>query len=283
MTKQIIFIVITFVLLVPTAVFAQEGSRNMMEEYCLKNLQDDPQCENFIPKKIEQNKIEQNKIEPPKASNPFEDFIQFIFQIFQGINPEETMNDVSETIKDTAKEIPQIDEIQTQIEEKYSETLKGIEENQIKLEKEQKISDEKYLKDIASKIHVLINEERTTRGLSPLSWNPTIAKASVNHSDDMANRGYFEHDSPEGRDFTWRYSQVGFTCSISQGNWIYGGAENIMYTEGYYGVDTIAIQSVDGWMDSSGHRANILTPYFKSEGIGVAKSGSEVYVTQNFC
>lgn len=281
--KPVIIIVITFVLLVPTAVFAQEGSRNMMEEYCLKNLQDDPQCENFIPKKIEQNKIEQNKIEPPKASNPFEEFIQFIFQIFQGINPEETMNDVSETIKDTAKEIPQIDEIQTQIEEKYSETLKGIEENQIKLEKEQKISDEKYLKDIASKIHVLINEERTTRGLSPLSWNPTIAKASVNHSDDMANRGYFEHDSPEGRDFTWRYSQVGFTCSISQGNWIYGGAENIMYTEGYYGVDTIAIQSVDGWMDSSGHRANILTPYFKSEGIGVAKSGSEVYVTQNFC
>jgi len=61
------------------------------------------------------------------------------------------------------------------------------------------------------------------------------------------------------------------------------GGENIMYMEGYYGVDSIAIQTVDGWMKSPGHRANILTPYFQNEGIGVAKSGNEIYVTQNFC
>ena len=130
---------------------------------------------------------------------------------------------------------------------------------------------------------MLINEERTSRGLSPLVWNPTIAKAAVNHSNDMAMRGYFKHDSPEGRDFTWRYSQVGFTCAISQGSWIYGGGENIMYMEGYSGVDTIAKQSVKGWMESPGHRENILTTYFKNEDIGVAKSGSKVYATQNFC
>lgn len=95
---------------------------------------------------------------------------------------------------------------------------------------------------------MLINEERTTRGLSSLTWNPTIAKASVNHSNDMADRRYFQHDSPEGHDFTWRYSQVGFTCTISQGSWIYGGGKNIMYMEGYYGVDAVATQSVeDGW------------------------------------
>ena len=283
--KPVVIIALAFVLLVPSMVFAQEGSRNMMEEYCSKNFQDDPQCENYTLKTNEgsNEKSTPLEIKENKSSNPIEDFIQFILEMFQGINPKETVNNVSETMKDVTKEIPQIEEIQTQIEEKYSETLKEIEEEQIKREKEQKISDEKYLKDIASKIHVLINEERTTRGLSPLSWNPTIAKASVNHSNDMANRDYFEHDSPEGRDFTWRYSQVGFTCSITQGNWIYGGAENIMYTEGYYGVDTIATQSVDGWMDSPGHRENILTPYFKSQGIGVAKSGSEVYITQNFC
>jgi uncharacterized protein YkwD len=184
-------------------------------------------------------------------------------------------------VPENAKNV--VTETSDKIQETTSDIVKKLEEDQIQREKEQEIADEEYLQDIASKIHVLINEERTVRGLSSLSWNPTIEKASVNHSNDMANRGYFEHDSPEGRDFTWRYSQVGFTCSISQGNWIYGGAENIMYAEGYYGVDTIAIQSVDGWMDSPGHRENILTPYFKSEGIGVAKSGSEVYVTQNFC
>ena len=57
--KPVIIIAIAFVLLIPTSVFAQEGARNMMEEYCLKNFQDDPQCENYTPKKIEENKSEQ--------------------------------------------------------------------------------------------------------------------------------------------------------------------------------------------------------------------------------
>lgn len=205
----------------------------------------------------------------------------------------QTIQETTETTKkvviDTAdKIVPEpaknvVTETSDKIQETTSGIVKKLEEDQIQRDKEQKIVDEKYLQDIASQIHVLINEERTTRGLSPLTWNPIIAKASVNHSDDMANRGYFQHDSPEGYDFTWRYSQVGFTCAISQGSWIYGGGENIMYMEGYYGVDTIATQSVDGWMESSGHRENILTSYFKSEGIGVAKSDSKIYVTQNFC
>ena len=91
--KPVIIIAIAFVLLIPTSVFAQEGARNMMEEYCLKNFQDDPQCENYTPKKIEENKSEQ-----PKASNPFEEFIQFVLQIFQGINPEETVKDVTKEL-----------------------------------------------------------------------------------------------------------------------------------------------------------------------------------------
>ncbi len=89
----IILLAIAFVLLIPSTIFAQEGSRNMMEEYCLKNLQDDPQCANYTPKKIEQNKIEQNK-----TTNPIDDIIQFILQIFQGFNPEETMKDVTKVI-----------------------------------------------------------------------------------------------------------------------------------------------------------------------------------------
>ena len=222
-------------------------------------------------------------------------FSNGVFEINEK-NLNESMQTIQETtetakkvvIDTTDKVIPEpVKNVVTETSDKIQETTSGIvkklEEDQIQRDKEQKISDEKYLQDIASQIHVLINEERTTRGLSPLTWNPTIAKASVNHSNDMADRGYFQHDSPEGHDFAWRYSQVGFTCAISQGSWIYGGGENIMYMEGYYGVDTVATESVDGWMESSGHRENILTQYFKSEGIGVAKSGGEIYVTQNFC
>jgi hypothetical protein len=107
--KSIIIIAITFVLLIPTSVFAQEGSRNMMEEYCLKNSQDDPQCENYVPKKMEQTKIE-----PPKANNPFEELIQFILQIFQSINP-------GETVKGATKELS-LDSVQNTLEN----TVDGI-------------------------------------------------------------------------------------------------------------------------------------------------------------
>ena len=97
--KPVVIITIAFVLLIPTTVFAQEGSRDMMEEYCLKNLQDDPQCENYVAKKTE-NKVNYDpaKIEENKTSNPIEEFIQFIIQIFQGINPEETVKDVSKEL-----------------------------------------------------------------------------------------------------------------------------------------------------------------------------------------
>jgi len=49
--------------------------------------------------------------------------------------------------------------------------------------------------------------------------------------------------------------------------------------------EEIARSTVDGWMDSQGHRKNILTPYYTSEGIGVDISWSDhrVYITQNFC
>jgi uncharacterized protein YkwD len=45
----------------------------------------------------------------------------------------------------------------------------------------------------------------------------------------------------------------------------------------------LATETVNGWMNSPGHRINILTPHFQSEGIGVSISGNQVYLTQNFC
>ena len=190
---------------------------------------------------------------------------------------------LEKSIDSIIDEVPQIDKLQTKIEEITEGIVKRIEEEQIKVENEQRISDEKYIQDITTKVHELINEERASHGLRSLSWNAKLAQASLNHSTDMAKREYFEHDSPEGHDFSWRYSQVGFNCAVTQGNLIYGGGENIMYLDGYYGVDTIASETVEGWMNSPGHRANILTSYFQSEGIGVGISYNEVYVTQNFC
>lgn len=159
-------------------------------------------------------------------------------------------------------------------------------------------------KKLEQKIHELINKERTENGLTPLKLNQKISDIARQHSQDMADRNYFEHDSPEGKSFEDRYKENNFNCEIviSESSTelitetaneitteittetLYAtGAENISFTEGYTGEDTIAKTMVDGWMNSPGHRKNILTSYFESEGIGVVKTGNKVYATQNFC
>ena len=148
-------------------------------------------------------------------------------------------------------------------------------------------------------IHDLINGERRKHGLSPLAWNDTLSSIARKHSQDMAVRKYFSHDTPEGHDFSYRYSQAGYSCAVhGQGNIYYTGAENIFQNNLYdrvvfmdgvahyewNTVGKIAESTVEGWMNSRGHRKNILTPYWKSEGIGVAISPDDkVYITQNFC
>jgi uncharacterized protein YkwD len=152
--------------------------------------------------------------------------------------------------------------------------------------------------DLERKIHALINRGRGKQGLSPLAWDESLSRIARGHSKDMASRSYFSHDSPEGHDFSFRYRQNGYTCSLRVGNTVHMGAENIFLNfrfnsvttvngEAYYdwnSEEQIAETTVRGWMDSPGHRKNILTPHWRSEGIGVFLSPDDkIYITQNFC
>lgn len=152
--------------------------------------------------------------------------------------------------------------------------------------------------DLEKRIHALINRERGKHGLSPLSGDDALARIARGHSKDMASRRYFSHDSPEGRDFSYRYRQEGYACSLRIGNTVHMGAENIFLNVRFNSVTTvngdayydwnseeqIAETTVRGWMDSPGHRKNILTPHWRSEGIGVFLSPDDnIYITQNFC
>jgi uncharacterized protein YkwD len=152
--------------------------------------------------------------------------------------------------------------------------------------------------DLERKMHALVNKERRKQGLQSLEWDDALARIAGNHSRDMAKRNYVDHYSPEGRDFSYRYRQEGFSCAVREGRTIHMGAENIALNYLYGSVttvnnvafydwnseDAIAETTVQGWMNSPGHRKNILTPYFKSEGIGVVISPDDkVYITQNFC
>ncbi len=154
------------------------------------------------------------------------------------------------------------------------------------------------LSDLEQEIHALVNRERLNKGLSPLNWNSTLARIARSHSQDMVSRKYFSHVSPEGRDFSYRYQQEGFVCSIRAGDTVYQGAENIFQNNLYDRIIVIngvkryawnslkhlAETTVQGWMNSPGHRKNILAPFWKTEAIGVSLSpDGKVYITQNFC
>jgi uncharacterized protein YkwD len=151
---------------------------------------------------------------------------------------------------------------------------------------------------IERRIHELVNTERQQKGLPAMEMNNTLFRIARMHSKDMGKRNYFSHDTPEGQDFMYRYAQGGFACSVRAGNLIYTGAENIamQYVYSGYSVSGGAVQyfwvseediakgTVKSWMDSRGHRENILTPHWKTEGIGVyIKDNGEVFITQNFC
>lgn len=154
---------------------------------------------------------------------------------------------------------------------------------------------------IEREIHVAINEERRESGLQTLSYDTVLRDIARYHSEDMANRSYYAHESLEGDNFEDRYRQFGYDCRVPTGeNMYFSGAENIAYTYADQDVQTergvedydrnetkIARAFVEGWMNSPGHRRNILEPAWRAEGLGVAitedDDGTKVLATQNFC
>ena len=156
------------------------------------------------------------------------------------------------------------------------------------------------INEIELLVHEYTNQERVKYGLTELSFDSQIADISRKHSLDMGTRNYFSHQTPEGLDPTDRADQEGYSCTKLVGIMIYSGlAENIFQGylyESYYTVndvitsydwstnEEIARITVDGWMESPGHRKNILTEMFDREGIGaVITEDDRIYITQNFC
>ena len=112
----------------------------------------------------------------------------------------------------------------------------------------------------------LVNKERTSRGLSPLTHNWELSRVARYKSQDMKEKKYFSHTSPTyGSPFEMMRS---FGISYRT------AGENI--ARGYSNPKAV----VDGWMNSSGHRANILNSSFKEIGVGYVPDGN--YWTQMF-
>ena len=161
---------------------------------------------------------------------------------------------------------------------------------------EQKID----ITELEKRIHNLINEKRNNNGISSLGFDDNLALIARDHSTDMSINNYFEHDNKKGEDPTMRGQNAGYTCRKDYGSYYTNGiAENIFqnnlydstsYVNGipvshdWNSLEEIAQSTVNGWMNSPGHRQNILDAQYNKEGIGVAiSSDDKVLITEDFC
>ncbi|MBZ3904048.1 CAP domain-containing protein [Streptomyces griseiscabiei] len=114
---------------------------------------------------------------------------------------------------------------------------------------------------------LLVNEERAKAGCSPVAANSDLAKLAETFSADMALRGFFDHTTPDGDDPWDRAAALGITGL---------GGENI--ARGQATAEAV----MEAWMNSPGHKANILNCDFKTLGVGVHLGDGGPWWTQDF-
>ncbi|WDF43764.1 sigma-70 family RNA polymerase sigma factor [Streptomyces sp. T12] len=119
-----------------------------------------------------------------------------------------------------------------------------------------------------AQVVALVNKERADAGCGPLTEDPQLNQAALGHSEDMDARDFFDHTNPDGADPGQRITAAGYTWST------YG--ENI--AQGQQTPEAV----MDSWMNSPGHRANILNCSFKDIGVGIHEGAGGPWWTQNF-
>ncbi len=109
----------------------------------------------------------------------------------------------------------------------------------------------------------LLNAERQRHGLRALRLNSRLSRAARGHSQDMARNNYFDHNSRNGSSFVDRIRRTGYLTGASR----WKVAENIAWGTRWLAAPRAIMKA---WMDSPGHRANILDGSYREIGIGVA-------------
>ncbi|TDH68614.1 hypothetical protein CCR75_000466 [Bremia lactucae] len=116
-----------------------------------------------------------------------------------------------------------------------------------------------------------VNKERVSRGLSPLCMNMKLQSAAQKHSKDMASNNFMSHTGSNGSSMSKRVSAAGFKWTAV--------AENVAAGQ----IDVMAVMKA--WMNSAGHRKNILSRKFNMLGCGYAykaRTNLKHFWTQNF-
>ena len=106
------------------------------------------------------------------------------------------------------------------------------------------------------RVFQLTNVERENHGVPPLQWNNILGAAARAHTEDMVRNNFLSHTGSDRSDLGQRVTRAGYTWSSV--------AENI--AEGQRSPEEV----INSWMNSPGHRANILNPNLIHLGVGYA-------------
>ncbi|OHA93837.1 MAG: hypothetical protein A3E02_01020 [Candidatus Zambryskibacteria bacterium RIFCSPHIGHO2_12_FULL_38_34] len=118
----------------------------------------------------------------------------------------------------------------------------------------------------------LTNQNRAAANIAELSVNPLLEKAAQMKADDMASKGYFAHNTPDGKTPWYWLGQAGY-------KYTYAGENLAVNFENSEDVE-------NAWMNSPGHFLNIMNPKYTEIGIatstGIYKGRQAVFVVQMF-
>jgi len=137
----------------------------------------------------------------------------------------------------------------------------------------------------------LVNDERAAHNLTILKWNEDVTAVARAHSTDMATNAFFSHTGSDGSNVSTRLMADGVYYWNSSG-------ENILMESGvsyyltnilgivkkieYNTFEQLAQNATQGWLNSTGHRENILESKFDETGVGVYALNDSYYFTQDF-
>jgi uncharacterized protein YkwD len=113
----------------------------------------------------------------------------------------------------------------------------------------------------------LHNQTRSSYGLEPLCLDSALTQAAREHSQEMLDKGYFEHESYNGENTGERLKRFGYEWEVF--------AENIAW--GSTASNSTPEYIFESWMKSSGHKANILDENLQEVGIGARKGTYDTY------
>jgi uncharacterized protein YkwD len=118
------------------------------------------------------------------------------------------------------------------------------------------------LDQIRAAVLCLHNQIRQQHNLPRLADNAKLRKAAAGHSADMVDEGYFDHTTPSGDSFVDRIFSAGYVKRNDA--WTLG--ENLAWGTGDLSTANGVMQA---WMNSAGHKANILKRSYKEVGVGI--------------